>query len=382
MLRHHLTAFLAAALLSLTAHAQTAPKSKQYYMTYTAETWLAQNGQDVWLVSTDLEWPRVLDDCTLLALQAYLSEHLLGVEATSPAEAFARLEQRTGHRITQMPGAPSVKRHYLSCQLSMTHYEPGHYASFFLKASETDGEGRAARATRQWLTYDIVNDRVLTADDVFHEANLSGRYDDTSRIAFETLMAQNAQCNEAEMASIDLRTLPRDFAVEGSVMRFGLGGASDNFSFIAIDHLNQLSLLNRKFLKWLRGDGKPKTAPATVETAPIAAQDYFTGTDSVYTLTDPMPAYPEGRDSLYSFLSHHIALPESRTEAIPQGRIVVSLVVEPSGALSNLAIVRSIDPAIDRAAIDALRSSQPWQPGTVGGKPVRTRITLPIVFRP
>lgn len=373
----HLLALVALCCLWLTAQAQ----SKYSYTMYEEQTWLSRSGNDVWLVHLDLEWPRVLNDCVLPSLHGYLSEHLFGVQAATPIEALERLHDRTGQTLTQMPEGDKLTRHYLDCQLRMTSYQPDRYVSFFLKATESEGSGHAVRSDRRWLTYDIANDRVLTANDVFHESNMAGTYDETSRMVFETLIAQNAQCPESEMAGIDLRTLPLDFAVEGRMMRFGLGGRSDNYSNILIENLEQLSLLNRKFLKWYKGESRQKTAPATLATHPIAQQDYFTGADSVTFVPDQMPRYAEGNDSLYSFIVNHIQIPAAVQEMCLTGRIVISFIVEPDGTLSNFAVIRSLERSLDAAAVSAIRRAGRWQPGTKDGQPVRTRFTMPVVFR-
>lgn len=377
-------ALLAAICLCVFAYAQTpASRAKSYHVNYTDETWLAQNGQDVWLVRLDLEWPQVLDDCVMPQLQTYLSEKVLGVQASSYRDAFAALERKAGARISRMPDDNTLTRHYLNASLQITWYEPGRYVSFRLQSSETDSNGRATRSDRQWFTYDIVNDRVLTADDVFHTSNMAGTYDETNRMVFENLIAENARCSESEMASIDLRTLPKDFAVEGALMRFGLGGTSDNYSYMTMEHMEQLSLLNRKFQKWYKGEAKAKTAPATLETHPIAQQVYYTGseTDSVSLVADVMPQYAEGRDSLFSFIAHHFEFPDECNMDCKQGRVIVSFVVEKDGSLSNFAVIRSMGFAFDRAAVAAVRQARPWKPGMKDGQPVRMCNFLPVSFR-
>lgn len=372
-----LLALVALCCLGLVARAQ----SKYSYVMYEEQTWLARNGNDVWVVRLDLEWPRVLDDCVMPSLHGYLSERLFGQSASSPVEALERLHARTGQTLTQMPDGDGLARRYLDCRLRMTFYEPGRYVSFFLKATESDGNGHAVRSERGWLTYDIQADRVLTADDVFHAGNMAGTYDETNRMVFETLIAQNAQCPESEMAGIDLRTLPLDFAVEGPLMRFGLGGRSDNYSYVSVDNMEQLSLLNRKFVKWYNGEAKQKAAPATLATQPLALQDYITGPDSVTVVPDQMPQYVEGNDSLFSFIIHHIQIPEECQEKSLTGKIIVSFIVEADGTLSNLAVIRSLDRPLDAAAVSAIRRAGRWKPGMKNGQPVRTRFTMPVAFR-
>lgn len=375
----------AALCMCLTMHAQTAAHGKNYYVNYVSQTWLAQNADDVWLVKLNVEWPLLLEGYTMPALQAYLAEHLLGTNATTFHDSFAQLYSKTGLPILQMPNDGRITRHYLNATLQMTHHEAGRYVSFFLNASETDSNGKATRSEKRYFTYDITGDRILTAQDVFHTANMAGTYDNTCRIVFENDIAQNAQCAEAEMANIDLQTLPLDFSLEGSNIRFGLGGSSNNFSWVSTERMEQLSLFNRKFLKYLKGEDKKKKAsePANIISQPFSQQDYFVdqNTDSIFYAAEEMPRFAEGNDSLFSYIGSHISLPQADCTTSINGRVIVSFVVEKDGSLSNFAVLRSINPQIDRASVDVLRGSKPWLPGKKNGQPVRAVFTMPIIFQ-
>lgn len=378
MQRKLFMAVCAMILLCLPTTAQTAAKGKATHVLYEDQTWLSQNGSDVWLVRLDLEWPLVLDDHTMPSLQTYLSEHLLNVQAGSLSEALDQLHQKTGTPLSQMPADDQLTRHYLTSTLRISYYEQERYVSLLLDATETDSQGKTVRKEHRRFTYDLCNDRILSKEDVFHASNMAGTYDDTFRIVFENDIAQNALCDEADMPNIDLRALPQDFAIEGRLVRFSLGGQKDNLSWETLERLNQLSLLNRKFLKWYNGEEKKKKQPATLATHPIDEQDYFTGADSVYLVGAQPPQYATGTDSLLRFIARNIQVPADYIETGTTGRVLVSFVVERDGQLSNFDVIRSLARPLDRAVVAVLRRSAPWQPGLQDGQPVRMRFVMPV----
>jgi protein TonB len=89
--------------------------------------------------------------------------------------------------------------------------------------------------------------------------------------------------------------------------------------------------------------------------------------------------------------SHEISLPKPIQEAKPaypgealqagiEGTVVVEAIVLPTGQIGDVRLVESIDPLLDRAALDAARR---WQfiPGMRYGQPVPVLITLEMAFK-
>lgn len=70
-----------------------------------------------------------------------------------------------------------------------------------------------------------------------------------------------------------------------------------------------------------------------------------------------------------------------REEGI-QGTIYISAIAEINGSLTNVKIVRSIDPQLDRIVLRALRSEDlpKLKPAMKDGKYVRSKVTLPVKF--
>ena len=55
--------------------------------------------------------------------------------------------------------------------------------------------------------------------------------------------------------------------------------------------------------------------------------------------------------------------------------------VERDGSITDVQVVRGVDPSLDKEAVRVIQSMPKWKPGMQRGKPVRVRFTLPVVFR-
>ena len=64
-----------------------------------------------------------------------------------------------------------------------------------------------------------------------------------------------------------------------------------------------------------------------------------------------------------------------------QGRVIVNFIVEKDGSISNVQVVRSVDPALDREAVNTVKRMPKWNPGMNNGQPARVKFTLPVTFK-
>ncbi|MBS1747981.1 MAG: energy transducer TonB [Bacteroidetes bacterium] len=105
--------------------------------------------------------------------------------------------------------------------------------------------------------------------------------------------------------------------------------------------------------------------------------------EGIYSHADVMPVFPGGQNALNKYFDENIRYPKSAVEAGRIGRAVVSFVVDENGHISDVKnIGRKIGYGLDEEAIRVVSNMPKWAPGTVKGKPVKTRMTLPILFRP
>jgi len=101
----------------------------------------------------------------------------------------------------------------------------------------------------------------------------------------------------------------------------------------------------------------------------------------IFFIVEDMPSFQgKGQDGFRTYIAQNLRYPEIAAENGIAGRVFVSFVVEPNGVVSNVNIVRGVDPALDAEAVRVVKSSPKWAPGKQRGKPVRVSFTFPINF--
>ena len=103
--------------------------------------------------------------------------------------------------------------------------------------------------------------------------------------------------------------------------------------------------------------------------------------NKVFDVVEEMPHFPGGAAALQAFLSSNTKYPVVAQENGVQGRVIVSFVVERDGSITDVRVVRSVDPSLDREASRVVRSMPRWSPGKQNGSAVRVKYTVPVVFR-
>ncbi|MBN2615374.1 MAG: TonB family protein [Bacteroidales bacterium] len=101
----------------------------------------------------------------------------------------------------------------------------------------------------------------------------------------------------------------------------------------------------------------------------------------IFTVVEDKPSFPGGEAALMKFLATHIQYPALAKESGIQGRVFISFVVEPSGNIDHVKVLRGIGGGCDEEAIRVVKSMPKWEPGRQRGKPVRVAFTLPINFK-
>ena len=103
--------------------------------------------------------------------------------------------------------------------------------------------------------------------------------------------------------------------------------------------------------------------------------------NKVFDVVEEMPHFPGGPAALQAFLSSNTKYPVVAQENGVQGRVIVSFVVERDGSITDVKVVRSVDPSLDREATRVVKSMPRWSPGKQNGSAVRVKYTVPVLFR-
>ncbi len=101
----------------------------------------------------------------------------------------------------------------------------------------------------------------------------------------------------------------------------------------------------------------------------------------VFEVVEQMPQFPGGDAALMQFLSSHIKYPVVAEENGIQGRVVCTFVVERNGSITDVKVVKSVDPSLDKEAVRVIKSMPNWIPGKQNGSAVRVKYTVPVTFR-
>uniref|UniRef100_UPI0040259E79 TonB family protein n=1 Tax=Segatella hominis TaxID=2518605 RepID=UPI0040259E79 len=103
--------------------------------------------------------------------------------------------------------------------------------------------------------------------------------------------------------------------------------------------------------------------------------------NKVFDVVEEMPSFPGGQGALMSFLNSNIKYPVVAQENGVQGRVIVGFVVERDGSITDVKVMRSVDPSLDREAQRVVKAMPRWKPGKQNGSAVRVKYTVPVVFR-
>ncbi|WP_286847164.1 MULTISPECIES: energy transducer TonB [unclassified Proteiniphilum] len=104
-------------------------------------------------------------------------------------------------------------------------------------------------------------------------------------------------------------------------------------------------------------------------------------TEEIFVVVENQPEFPGGNAAMMKFLSDNIKYPVIAQENGIQGRVICNFVVERDGSITDVQVVRGVDPSLDREAVRVIQSMPRWTPGKQRGQAVRVRFTLPVVFR-
>lgn len=117
------------------------------------------------------------------------------------------------------------------------------------------------------------------------------------------------------------------------------------------------------------------------EEAEVTSSEITEEAQEAFIVVEQMPEFPGGTDELQKYLSNNIRYPVAALENGVQGRVICEFVVNSDGKVTNVRIVRGVDPTLDAEALRVINAMPLWKPGKQRGKAVKVRYTLPVNFK-
>lgn len=109
---------------------------------------------------------------------------------------------------------------------------------------------------------------------------------------------------------------------------------------------------------------------AVVESVPI-----FPGCENAKTNDEKRSCFQQ---QILKYVSREFKFPEMARQMGIQGRVYVNFVIEKNGSISNVQVLRGVDPLLDDEAVRVVNSLPKMTPAKQRGKSVRMQFTLPI----
>ncbi len=103
--------------------------------------------------------------------------------------------------------------------------------------------------------------------------------------------------------------------------------------------------------------------------------------DTVYSFATTNAIFPGGDEALVAYLVKNIRYPESAKRRKVQGTTYMKFVVRRDGTITNIRVVRSIDPELSNEAMRVIKEMPKWTPATFRKEPVSMYYVLPVKFK-
>jgi len=106
-----------------------------------------------------------------------------------------------------------------------------------------------------------------------------------------------------------------------------------------------------------------------------------TETDEPFFLVEVMPSFKGGGiEKFRDWVQKRTNYPQDAYERKIRGKVYLTFIVERDGSVSNVTVVKGVDPLLDSEAVKTISESPKWTPGLQRGEPVRVRYSIPLNF--
>ena len=103
--------------------------------------------------------------------------------------------------------------------------------------------------------------------------------------------------------------------------------------------------------------------------------------NEIFKSVEQMPQFPGGDAALMKYIDSHIQYPPEATKNNIQGRVILQFVVDKTGEIGEVKVVRSVDKDLDKEAVRIVKTLPKFIPGRQNGQAVAVWYTLPVTFK-
>lgn len=101
-----------------------------------------------------------------------------------------------------------------------------------------------------------------------------------------------------------------------------------------------------------------------------------------FQLVEKKPSFQGGDANDFSkWVNERLVYPEIAKENGVQGRVMLQFTVGADGKVSNVKVLRGVDPSLDKEAVRVVSMSPKWTPGKQRDRNVKVTYTFPVIFQ-
>jgi TonB family protein len=374
------TAFCLLLLLSSVVVQATEPQAFtpiENSISYQKEHLLYQKGDEVSVIDMDLEWPEIVDYSAVKALQGYLCQKIFqtGTGIEDFKTGYQAFLSRFGSPVTQQfKTIPDDNKFcYVDCQLKKMGYQKGRFISYLLSYKCTPGKFSTQKGDtiNSLITYDLMNNKVLTMNDLVRTGRIeNGYYDD--RLIQSIIKGADVESFDKISGLVFLDACLSDTRVFLSMLYLT---EDETVPFTTqIEAAEMRNLLTKQARNILEKEVVAKNPE-------FIAEDSLYQGEPIYKKVEREPSYQGGQAALVNFLKSNVEYPADAASRKVEGTVLVSFVISKDGEVGNVKVIHPVSPDIDREAVRVIKLMPKWKPAELKGQKVNMAYKMPLAFR-
>ncbi|WP_151086003.1 energy transducer TonB [Hymenobacter baengnokdamensis] len=127
--------------------------------------------------------------------------------------------------------------------------------------------------------------------------------------------------------------------------------------------------------------GRP-LPPGAVAAAPGTSSVVGTAANGAAIIRPEKSAQPAGGNAaFFSWIAANQKYPDLARKRHIQAKVPVEFTVQPDGSLTDVRVVQKHGSGLDEEAVRLIKAAPKWEPATYQGKPIKQKMTLPVIFQ-
>lgn len=104
-------------------------------------------------------------------------------------------------------------------------------------------------------------------------------------------------------------------------------------------------------------------------------------TDEIFLVVEDRPEPKGGMKAFNKYLKKNLKYPKQARRMGVEGKVFLEFIVDKDGSLTNIKVLKGIGAGCDEEAVRVIRQAPKWNPGKQRGRPVKVRMSIPVIFK-